>query len=616
MSIVLSELTKLFHGTRVVDRVSLEVGNGELFVLLGASGSGKSTILRLIAGLARADGGTIELHGRDVTAEPPQARGVGLVFQNYSIFRHMNVAENVEFGLKIRGKPPAERVRRREELLDLIGLGGLGNRYADQLSGGQQQRVALARALAYEPSILLLDEPFGALDVKIRAQLRQSLKEVQQKLGVTTILVTHDQEEGFELGNRIGVIERGRLLEVGEPEELYFRPRTSAVATFLGSGTLLVGRCKEGRAHFGPLVLPIPADVPHEDGARVRVLFRPEQVELFEEKPAGKLVLGQGDVVAESFIGPLRRLRMRIAPLPATRQIAPAPPYGETGLLVDAAIPSEKDVTTTKPWIAVREWHVLRRPAPRILVCEPPAGTTEALTMGGLLERALDGTLSVLGVAPNREGEEPLRAAIASRLKEIGFGASAVRVRHGERSEAIVQEQEENVYDFVVLGSEGTDDDRLDPVVETLLGRIVTPLLFVKRQASRPERILVCTAVGEPGKADIRVGGWIARQLGARVTLLHVSHAAGEPPTWVRSHLERGVATLRNLDVESEFRIREAPSPIEGIRAEERETAPGLIVIGGHGPRGRSLFGGDPNDVTRQVLRSAERPVLVVPENA
>ncbi len=614
MSIVLTDLTKLYHGSRVVDRVSLEVGNGELFVLLGASGSGKSTILRLIAGLSRADSGTIQLHGRDVTSERPQTRGVGLVFQNYSIFRHMSVAENVEFGLKIRGTPTAERVRRREELLDLIGLGGLGNRYADQLSGGQQQRVALARALAYEPSILLLDEPFGALDVKIRAQLRQSLKEVQQKLGVTTILVTHDQEEGFELGNRIGVIERGRLLEVGEPEDLYFRPRTSAVATFLGSGTLLVGRCKAGEAHFGPLVLPIPPEVPHEDGARVRVLFRPEQVELRDEEPGGKLVLGRGEVVQGTFTGPLRRLRVRLEPLSATRQIAPAPPYGETGLLVDAAVPSEHEVTAARPWVAVREWHILRRPAPRVLVVEPATGTSEALTMGGVLERALDGTLTVLGVAPDREREEPLRARLSERLKDSGFPPSSVRVRHGDRADAILQEQEENVYDFVLLGAEESPGEPLDPVIETLLDRIVTPLLFVKSEAARPERILVCTAVGEPGKADIRVGGWIARQLGARVTLLHVAHSGGEPPSWVLSHLERGVATLQSLNVESEFRIRTAPSPLEGIREEESATAPGLVVIGGHGPAARTRSSAD--DITRQVLRFARSPVLVVPENA
>ena len=244
---------------------------------------------------------------------------------------------------------------------------------------------------------------------------------------------------------------------------------------------------------------------------------------------------------------------------------------------------------------------------------EPATGTSEALTMGGVLERALDGTLTVLGVTPEREGEEPLRARLAERLKDSGFPPSSVRVRHGDRADAILQEQEENVYDFVVLGAEESLGEPLDPVIETMLDRIVTPLLFVKREATRPERILVCTAVGEPGKADIRVGGWIARQLGARVTLLHVAPSGGEPPSWVRSHLERGVATLQSLDVESEFRIRTAPSPLEGIREEESATAPGLVVIGGHGPA-RSPSGTD--DITRQVLRFARSPVLVVPENA
>ena len=215
MAITLEKVTKRYAGTTIVDRVSLEVQTGELFVLLGASGSGKSTILRLISGLLPPDEGAIRLGGRDVTMLPPQKRDVGFVFQNYSIFRHMTVARNIEFGLRIRGVSASERAVRREELLDLVGLGGLGSRYWSQLSGGQLQRVALARALAYRPAVLLLDEPFGALDVKIRAQLRQNLKQIQKTLGVTTILVTHDQEEGFELGQRIGVIERGRLLEVG-----------------------------------------------------------------------------------------------------------------------------------------------------------------------------------------------------------------------------------------------------------------------------------------------------------------------------------------------------------------------------------------------------------------
>src|SRR5512143_1945350 len=241
MSIVLDGLSKRFAGRAVVDDVRLEIADGELFVLLGASGSGKSTVLRMIAGLSAIDAGTIQLMGQDVTTLDPQRRGVGFVFQNYSIFQHMTAAENIGFGLRIRGVSRRQRRQKSEELLDLVGLGGLGERYASELSGGQQQRVALARALAYEPKVLLLDEPFGALDVKIRSQLRRSFREIQKRLAVTTILVTHDQEEAFEIADRIGVIERGRLIEVGAPEELYRRPGSLYAATFLGAGTVFVG---------------------------------------------------------------------------------------------------------------------------------------------------------------------------------------------------------------------------------------------------------------------------------------------------------------------------------------------------------------------------------------
>ena len=220
----------------MVKNLSLEVADGELFVLLGSSGSGKSTILRMIAGLTSCDSGRILLQGRDVTPLAAQARGTGFVFQNYSIFRHMSLAENIEFGLKIRKVPKPERAKRCEELLDLVGLAGLGDRYADQISGGQQQRVALARALAYEPSVLLLDEPLGALDVKIRAQLRRSLKEIQRRLKVTTILVTHDQEEAYELADRIGVLERGVLLEVGPPSNSMPGPPRFTWRLFSGAG--------------------------------------------------------------------------------------------------------------------------------------------------------------------------------------------------------------------------------------------------------------------------------------------------------------------------------------------------------------------------------------------
>src|SRR5258706_2631126 len=214
MSIVLQGITKKFGIHTVVRNVSLEIEQGELFVLLGASGSGKSTLLRIIAGLTTAEKGRIFLNGREVTHEPPRTRGTGFVFQNYSLFKHMNVNQNIGFGLEIKKVPRKERQKRIAELLDLVGMAGLGERYTNQLSGGQQQRVALARALAQNPEVLLLDEPFGALDVKIRSQLRESLKEIQDRLGGTTVLVTHDQEEGFELADRIGLLVRGHLLEV------------------------------------------------------------------------------------------------------------------------------------------------------------------------------------------------------------------------------------------------------------------------------------------------------------------------------------------------------------------------------------------------------------------
>ena len=242
MSIILDQLTKRYDGFPVVNNVSLEVANGEFFVLLGSSGSGKTTILNMSAGLTNLDQGRILLHGRDVSQLPIQKRRVGFVFQNFALFQYMNVSENVEFGLSVKKVPKAERRQRGEELLDMVGLSGLGHRMPRQLSGGQQQRVALARALASDPEVLLLDEPLGALDAKIRIELRRSLKAIQQRLGITTILVTHDQEEAFDLADRIGVMSFGRLIEVGSPEELYQKPETEFVATFLGIANVMVGR--------------------------------------------------------------------------------------------------------------------------------------------------------------------------------------------------------------------------------------------------------------------------------------------------------------------------------------------------------------------------------------
>jgi sulfate transport system ATP-binding protein len=605
MSIVLEGLTKRFGGRAVVDRVGLEIADGELFVLLGSSGSGKSTVLRMIAGLASTDGGSIQLMGRDVTNLPPQQRGVGVVFQNYSIFQHMTAAKNIAFGLRIRRVPRAERRRKSEELLDLVGLGGLGDRYAHELSGGQQQRVALARALAYEPQVLLLDEPFGALDVKIRGQVRRSFRDIQRRLKVTTILVTHDQEEAFEMADRIGVVERGRLVEVGRPEELYSRPGSLFAATFVGAGTVFVGRCREGQADFGALVLPVPDEVPHDEGAPVRVLIRPEQVSLTEGAPKDQPVLGRGRVIESSFAGALRRVRVRIPRLPRTRQIAPPAPFGEEGLLVEAVLPADRPLPE-EAWVSLTGWRILEQPHPTLLVADAIGGVTPPIEAARPFAAALGASIVVLGVVEETRPPETLRDKLKSQVESETV---EIRVRAGHPAEQLLNEQAETFYDLAVLGALGRQAVRMAPV-RRLLRESSTPLL-IGAPREKFERFLICTAVGEPGKGDVRAGGWLAGRMGAHVTLLYVSRDATPPPRWIRSHLDQGVATLAGFDVAAEAKVRTAASPLEGILLEARQGDYDLVVIGGHGPRSRSVTARD--DVTLQILDSAKRPILVVP---
>jgi sulfate transport system ATP-binding protein len=625
MSIVLEQITKRYGNQWVVDNVSLEIADKELFVLLGSSGSGKSTILRMIAGLTEPTGGRIMLHGRDVTHLPPQQRGTGFVFQNYSIFRHMSVSENIEFGLKIRKTSKEARVKRREQLLDIVGLAGLGNRYAHQLSGGQQQRVALARALVYEPDVLLLDEPFGALDVKIRAQLRRSLKEIQQRLGVTTILVTHDQEEAFELADRIGVLERGRLLEVGAGEALYAHPHSLFAATFLGAGTVLVGRAEEGQARFGSLTLPIPDETPHDEGARVQLLFRPEQVVLSADNPPPDApLLGKGAVVEQSFTGPLRRVRLRLPRLEGMRQIAPALPFGEEDLLIDASLPSEINLNGQDLWVGLRAWTILNQPHPHLLVCDSGAGPTSPLAITGLIAERLRSTTTLLAVAENPDGAESLRAAIKERQQAAGLSDAKLRMRYGNAAEQIAAEQAESLYEILVMAARprfktARLPGRESRVMARQLGETLMkvleyadiPVLVAKGTRAKLERVLICTAAGEPGKNVAQIGGRLARRLGASVTLLFVTKESEEPGTLTRGHLDRGAATLRALDVSSQVKVRPAATPVEGIMAEAEAGDHDLIVIGSHGPRSRMLF--KLNEVMLQVLASANRPVLVVP---
>jgi sulfate/thiosulfate transport system ATP-binding protein len=239
MSITIREVSRRFGDFEALDDVSVEIPSGSLTALLGPSGSGKSTLLRVIAGLERPDAGVVEIDGRDATRQPPQRRRVGFVFQHYAAFKHMTVRENIAFGLKVQRRPRAEVRRRVDELMELVQLPGLADRYPAQLSGGQRQRMALARALAVEPQVLLLDEPFGALDARVRKELRAWLRRLHDEVHVTTVFVTHDQEEAMEVADRIVVMNHGRIEQVGTPRELYEQPANAFVMGFVGPVTRL-----------------------------------------------------------------------------------------------------------------------------------------------------------------------------------------------------------------------------------------------------------------------------------------------------------------------------------------------------------------------------------------
>src|SRR5918992_1174173 len=246
MSILVRNATRRFGDFTALDDVSVEIPSGSLTALLGPSGSGKSTLLRVIAGLERPDAGSVEIDGRDATALPPQRRGVGFVFQHYAAFKHMTVRENVAFGLKVARRPKAEIKARVDELLELVQLPGLADRYPAQLSGGQRQRMALARSLATQPSVLLLDEPFGALDARVRKELRAWLRHLHDEVHVTTVFVTHDQEEAMEVADRIVVMNHGRIEQVGGPRDLYEHPANAFVMGFFSAVALVGGLCLSG----------------------------------------------------------------------------------------------------------------------------------------------------------------------------------------------------------------------------------------------------------------------------------------------------------------------------------------------------------------------------------
>jgi sulfate/thiosulfate transport system ATP-binding protein len=308
-------ISKHFKKTSVLEDISFDVSEGESLVLLGASGSGKTTILRIIAGLEQPDSGYVTLHGQDVTDLPARERGVGVIFQSYALFPRMTVEKNIAYGLKIRRRPRKERRETVDGLIKLVQLEQHRKKYPWQLSGGQQQRVAIARTLAYKPQVLLFDEPFGALDAQTRVHLRREIRALLRQVKVPSIFITHDQEEALELGDRIAVLNNGKLEQIGTPDEVYNHPATEYVATFLGAANLLLGVATQGFVEIGTARLPAEKETQRfREGQSVKLVFRPEDVCISQDAnlPEGCRRLTNGVIEEVNFVGAYQRLTVRL----------------------------------------------------------------------------------------------------------------------------------------------------------------------------------------------------------------------------------------------------------------------------------------------------------------
>ena len=545
MSITLDQVTKQYQGNPVVNDVSLAVAEGEFFVLLGPSGSGKSTLLRTIAGLTDVDHGRITLFGRDVTQVSAREREVGFVFQNYALFRHMTVGENIEFALRVRRQPAAERTRRRKELLELIGLAGMDDRLPTQLSGGQQQRVAVARALAHKPKVLLLDEPFGALDAKIREELRRTIRSVQRELRITTILVTHDQEEAFALGDRLGVMNLGRLLESGRPAELYTRPATRFVATFLGAANLLLRREVRVGRDAGVERPEMAPDTPRRE-QEVVAMLRPEEAELAPDRDALLTTfLGYGEVEELQFTGALERLRIRMG------TDSTVPGENTTG---GATPPVLIDVTRTQPEqrsfpltlgqrvaIGTRRIHVLPTPLSSFTVCAETREAADSLI------------------------ENPWLADLTARMQTRLSAQVEAQLASGEAPAG------------VAVVAAGPD---CPAKVRRLLERGATPVLCLPEDATPPIRVIVHFAGQVARRTTLAVTASLLRHMPAEAVFLGILPSGSPERTRtagvrqlldVRSEAQAG----HGLDVRTELRLGDRIQEL----LRELESQPGQMLI-------------------------------------
>jgi sulfate transport system ATP-binding protein len=581
MSITLDQVTKRYQGVPVVNDVSLDIGDGEFFVLLGPSGSGKSTLLRAVAGLSGVDHGRIALHGRDVTHVAARGRGVGLVFQNYALFRHMTVAENIEFALRVRRVKTSERRKRRQELLRLVALEGMDERLPAQLSGGQQQRVAVARALAHKPEVLLLDEPFGALDAKIREELRRTIRQVQRELGITTVLVTHDQEEAFALADRIGVMNHGRLLEMGRPNELYTRPATRFVATFLGAANLILARQTKDGVRFGERPVSARAVAPIH-GAReheVVAVVRPEEIEVAPTREALSVgYLARGAVDEILFSGALERMRIRLESGPEALTLAYTNGDGSPYLEVTRTQHEQRAFQVTHGQtvaIGVRRVHVLPTPLSSFTVCAPNEALAVALT------------------------QQPLLVELASRMK------TRISARVEPHLGVPTAECGEGVLfpGTTVIASQPDAAHQ----AEWLLKRGADEVLILPMNAAPPQRVLIHWADEAVRSATLAVSASVLRHVSAEA--VYIGIMPNMTPTANRPHGMRALLDARSeaqavhgLEMRTELRFGDVAHELTRQLGE----TPGQMLILGVCESARLVerFG--------TLLESARWPVLIV----
>jgi sulfate/thiosulfate transport system ATP-binding protein len=556
MSITLDQVTKRYQGAPVVNDVSIEVAEGEFFVLLGPSGSGKSTLLRAIAGLTGVDHGRVALHGKDVTHVSARQRGVGLVFQNYALFRHMSVGENIEFALRVRGHKAAERRARRKELLRLVSLEGMDDRLPTQLSGGQQQRVAVARALAHKPQVLLLDEPFGALDAKIREELRRTIRQVQRELNITTVLVTHDQEEAFALADRIGVMNLGRLLEAGKPHELYATPATRFVATFLGAANLLLARQTADGIRFG--AAPVDARAVEKlDGCReheVVAVLRPEEIEIAPTRDNLRTnFIANGTIDELVFTGALERMRVRLLNGAASPELTAAEATPGTPVLEVTRTQHEQRgfpvALGQSVSIGVRRIHVLPTPLSSYTACAMDQPAADRLAQHPFLVELA--TRMKTRIATRVEAELANMQGTAAHTRISGVAVVAAR------PDAAAQ-------------------------IEWLLENGAAEVLMLPTHVGPPQRVLIHWLDDDARRPTLAVAASLLRHVAAEAVYVGIMpEGSGESlrPFGVRSLLDaRSEAqAVHGLEMRTELRFGVAAEELQRQLAEATEQ---MLILG------------------------------------